>query len=371
MKINRISRIAAVGAIATLALAGCTAANEGGGGNGGENGSASELSGNISATGASSQSAAQGAWVKGFQDAHADVNVNYEPTGSGAGRDNFIAGAANSNFVGSDRAFNDEEVAAGGFGACSTDEIIEVPLYISPVALAFNLDGIETLNLDATTIAGIFANTIDKWNDPAIAEQNPDVDLPDLAISEVRRSDPSGTTETFTSYLEAAAPEVWTWEAADEWPIPSGEAAQQTSGVAQAISGGNGTIGYLDASQIPSGAGQVHIEVDGEYVAYSAEAASLLVENSPLAEGRGESDIVFDVDPAAATGGAYPIALVSYLIGCVEYEDANTATLVKEYFTYMASEEGQEAAAADAGNAPISEGLRSTVQAAIDRIVTE
>lgn len=362
MKLTRIAQIGAVGAVAALALAGC-AANEAA--PGGTADTPTGLSGTVNATGASSQTSAQEAWVAGFQTANPDVTINYEPTGSGTGRENFLAGS--SEFIGSDRAFNDEEIAAGGFGACVSDEIVEVPLYISPVAVAFNLEGIDTLNLDAATIAGIFAGTITNWNDPAIAANNADANLPDLAISPVHRSDPSGTQETFTSYLKAVAPEVWTHEASDEWPIDGGEAAQGTSGVIQAITAGNGTIGFADASQAGD-LGQVHIEVDGEFVAYSSEAASLLVENSPLVEGRGAGDLVFDVDPAGATGGAYPIALVSYLIGCVEYEDANTAELVKSYFEYMASAEGQDAAADNAGNAPISEGLREQVLAAIDTI---
>ena len=79
-------------------------------------------------------------------------------------------------------------------------------------------------------------------------------------------------------------------------------------------------------------------------------------------------DLVFDVDPAAAPAGSYPIALVSYLIACEQYEDQNTAELVKAYFEYVASEEGQQAAADNAGSAPISEGLREKVLAAIDTI---
>lgn len=363
MKISRIARIGAIGAVAALTLVGC-AANEGGTG-GSEQPAESTLSGTIDATGASSQAAAQEAWVAAFQTANPDVTVNYEPTGSGTGRENFLEGG--SDFIGSDRAFNDEEIAAGGFGACATDDIVEVPLYISPVAVAFNLEGVESLNLDAATIAGIFAGSISNWNDPAIAALNEGVELPDLAISPVHRSDPSGTQETFTTYLESAAPEVWTYEAADVWPIESGEAAQGTSGVVQAITAGNGAIGFADASQVGD-LGQVHVEVDGEFVAYSAEAASLLVENSPLAEGRGDGDLVFDVDPASATGGAYPIALVSYLIGCEQYEDATVAELVKEYFTYIASPEGQDAAADNAGSAPISDGLREQVLTAIDLI---
>lgn len=366
MKISKIARIAAIGAVASLALAGC-AANEGDAPTtpSEEPSETTTLSGTISATGASSQTAAQEAWQAGFQTLHTGATVNYEPTGSGTGRTNFLEGA--SNFIGSDRAFNDDEIAAGGFGACVTDDIIEVPLYISPVAVAFNLDGIESLDLDAATLANIFAGNITTWNDPAIASFNDGVALPDLAITPVHRSDPSGTQETFTKYLSSAAGDVWTDEPADVWPLTGGEAAQGTSGVKQVISAGVGTIGFLDASQAGE-FGQVHIEVQGEFVAYSSEAASALVEGSPLREGRGAGDLVFDVDPAAAPAGAYPIALVSYLIGCEQYEDANTAALVKAYFEFMASAEGQDAAAANAGNAPISEGLRTKALAAIDLI---
>ncbi|HCS62360.1 MAG TPA: phosphate ABC transporter substrate-binding protein PstS [Microbacterium sp.] len=364
MKISRIARIGAVGAVAALALAGC-AANEGGTGGTTEEPTNSTLSGTVDATGASSQTAAQEAWVAAFQTANPDVTINYEPTGSGTGRTNFQEGA--SNFIGSDRAFNDEEIAAGGFGACTTDDIVEIPAYISPVAVAFNLEGVETLNLDAASIAGIFAGTITNWNDPAIAEQNDGVELPDLAISAVHRSDPSGTQETFANYMSATAGDVWTYEVSDEWPIEGGEAAQGTSGVKQAITAGNGAIGFLDASQA-EGLGLVHVGVNGEYIEYSADAASALVEGSELAAGRGEGDLVFDVDPAAAPDGSYPIALVSYLIGCEQYEDANVAELVKTYFEYIVSAEGQDAAAENAGNAPISDGLREKAIAAIDLI---
>lgn len=370
MKISAFARVAAIGAVATLALAGCAANEPDAPAPTTSESSSAEpttpaLEGTISATGASSQANAQEAWQAGFQTANPGVTVNYEPTGSGTGRTNFQTGA--SEFIGSDRAFKVDEIA-GGFEMCATPEIVEVPLYISPVAVAFNLDGIETLNLDSETIAKIFAGQITNWNDPAIAAHNDGVSLPDQAISPVHRSDKSGTQGTFTAYLVSAAPEVWTWEDADEWPTDlAGEGAQGTSGVKAAISGGAGTIGFLDASQA-DGLGQVHIEVAGGYVAYSAEAASALVENSPLEDGRTAGDLVFDVDPASAPAGAYPIALVSYLVACEQYEDENIGNLVREYFLHMASEEGQAAAAANAGNAPISAGLRDKAVAAINLI---
>ncbi len=368
MKISRIARIGAIGAVAALALAGCAANEATPTDDTSDAPATSTLSGQIEATGASSQEAAQQSWVAAFQIANPDTTINYTATGSGTGRENFLAGS--SNFIGSDRAFNAEELAAGGFGSCSTDEIVEIPVYISPVAVAFNLDGIDSLNLDGATIAGIFSGAITNWNDAAIASQNPDVTLPDQAIVPVHRADASGTQETFTKYLSAVAPDVWTYEAADEWPLATGEAGDGTSGVVDAITNGAGYIGFADASRT-TGLGQVAVEVDGEYVAYSAEATAALVEASPLEEGRSDHDLAFAVDPAAAPAGSYPIALVSYLIGCVEYDDAETASLVKAYFQYVASAEGQDAAAEAAGSAPISDALRTQVNAAIDAIVTE
>lgn len=375
MKLTRLSGIAALGAVAALTLAGCAANEETAPatsapseGTSSEAPAAGGATGTIGATGASSQAAAQAALVATFQSQNSGVTVNYESTGSGAGRDNFLAGA--SDFIGSDRAYHLDELSAG-FKGCASDSIVEVPTYISPVAVAFNLPGVDTLNMDAATIAGIFAGEITQWNDEAIASQNEGVELPDSAITPVNRSDASGTTETFVSYLSATAGDVWTYEVGDEWPIDGTERAQGTQGIAQVLGSSEGTIGYLDASQIPADAGQVAVGVDGEYVPYSAEAASKLIENSPLEEGREAQDLVFAVDPASASDGAYPIALVSYLISCTEYEDTTKAQLVKDYFTFVASAEGQEISAAEAGSAPISDSLREQVNAAIDAIVTE
>lgn len=375
MKLTRLSGIAALGAVAALTLAGC-AANETTSTNTNTESQApsddasttTTVAGTLGASGASSQLSAQEALIAAFQTANPDATINYESTGSGVGQTNFQQGA--SDFIGSDAAFETSQFA-DGFAACASDSIVEIPTYISPVAVAFNLPGIDTLNLDAATIAGIFAGEITTWNDEAIASQNEGVELPDSAITPVNRSDDSGTTETFTAYLEATAGDVWTYEAAKTWPITGTESANGTQGVAEVLGSSEGTIGYLDASQIPAGAGQVAVGVDGDYIAYSAEAASKLVENSPLEEGREAQDVVFAVDPTTASDGAYPIALVSYLIGCVDYGDTDKATLVKEYFSYVASAEGQQVSSEAAGSAPISDSLREKVNAAIDTIVTD
>ena len=362
MNLKRFGVPAVIAVTAAIALSSC-AANESGAA---APESASSLSGNLVGAGASSQDAAQQAWIAAFQTANPDVTIDYDPSGSGAGRETFLEGA--SDFAGSDRAFNDEEIAAGGFAKCAPDtDIVELPVYISPIAVIFNVEGVDSLDLDAATVAGIFAGTITKWNDPAIASQNPDATLPDQAITPVHRSDDSGTTENFTDYLAATAPEVWTYEPDGVWPLESGEGAQGTSGVVDAVTNGTGTIGYADASRAGD-LGTVSIKVGDEYVSYSPEAAAAVVDASPLAEGRSEGDLAIEVDHATEEAGVYPIILVSYLIGCQQYADSENVELVKSYFSYVASPEGQDAAAEAAGSAPISDSLRDQINAAIDSI---
>jgi phosphate transport system substrate-binding protein len=325
----------------------------------------SDLAGTLIGAGSSAQQSAQEAWVAGFQSANPDVTVEYDPIGSGGGRDTFAAGG--SQFAGTDRAFNDEEVAADEFAACVPGSgIVEIPNLISPIAVIFHLDGVESLDLDAATIAGIFAGTVTNWNDPAIAEQNPGVDLPDLTITAVHRADDSGTTANFTEYLAANAPEVWAAGAVDSWPEEyPGEAAPQTSGVVDAVTNGTGTIGYADASRAGD-LGTVAVRVGEDYVRYSPEAASAIVDVSTFVPGRGPYDLALELERDTAEAGVYPVVLISYLVGCVEYLDPSRVELVKAYFSYIVSPEGQAAAADAAGSAPMSESLREKAVAAIE-----
>jgi phosphate transport system substrate-binding protein len=323
-----------------------------------------DLSGTLNGAGASSQTAAMQAWQAGFTASNPDVTVNYDPVGSGGGREQFLGGAI--DFAGSDAYLDDEEMAAAA-DRCYGGGAINLPTYISPIAVIYNLDGVENLQLSPATIAGIFDQKITNWNDPAIAADNPDATLPDQAITPVNRSDKSGTTENFLEYLSAAAPDAWPHEADDVWPVSGGESAQGTSGVVQAVSAGQGTIGYADASQAGD-LGIAAVKVGDEYVEYTPEAAAAVVEASEAVSGRPEGDLAYDLARDTTDSGAYPIVLISYHVACTQYDDPATAELVKAFLTYVASDAGQQAAAAAAGSAPISEGLRQQVQASIDSI---
>lgn len=364
MKISRIAQLGAIAAVAALTLTAC-ASNEGGGGDAPSNAPAG-LTGTLNGSGATSQQVAIQAWTAAFQTTNPDATVNYDPQGSGTGRESFQSGAV--QFAGSDRPFKLDEIEGGSFGACADGaDLVELPAYVSPIAIVFNLEGVDELQLDADTLAGIFAGTVTSWDDPAIVATNPDATLPATAITPVHRSDKSGTTGSFTDYLAATAETVWTHGSVEEWPISGGEAAQGTSGVVNAVKGGAGTIGYVDSSQA-TGLTSVSVKVGDEYVNHSAEGAAKAVDASPLEEGRAASDLAIAIDRTTSEAGAYPVVLISYLIGCTEYQDAATGELVKGFFASAISPEGQDAAAANAGSAPISDTLREKAQSAVDAI---
>jgi phosphate transport system substrate-binding protein len=349
--------------VLSLALTACGAANEDTASTSGAGSEATALSGTLAGAGSSAQAAAMEAWVAGFNSENPDVTVNYDPIGSGGGREQFIAGG--TDFAGSD-AYLDEEELPVAQERCGGD-VIEVPEYVSPIAVAFNLDGVDALNLGPAEIAGIFAQKITTWDDPAIAEINPDVELPSTKITPVNRSDESGTTENFVEYLAATAPDVWTYEISGVWPVKGGEAAQGTSGVVGAIEGGNGAIGYADASQVGD-LSVAKVGVGDEYVEYSPEAAAKVLEVSAKAAGSGDTSFVYDLARDTTESGTYPIVLVSYGIACTTYDSQEKADLVKAFMGYVTSEAGQQAAAESAGSAPIPASLRDQIAPVIEGI---
>lgn len=364
---KRYGRPAVIAIAAALVLSSCASNEEPAGSTAtdGSDDTASALSGTLNAAGASSQGSAQEAWIKGFQTANPDVTINYDPSGSGAGRETFIAGG--SAFAGSDSYLSDDELA-GTFAACAPDTLaVDLPVYISPIAVIFNIDGVDELNMDADTLAKIFKGDITSWNDPAIVALNADAELPSTAITAVHRSDDSGTTKNFADYLFQAAPDVWTEKPADPFPYQSGEGAQGTSGVVDAVTNGVGTIGYADASRAGD-LGVAKIKVGEEFVEYTAEAAAAVVDGSPLVEGRADNDLAIKLDRLTTNPAEYPLVLVSYAVVCEEYADAEQGELVKEYVGYMASEEGQEEAATSAGAAPLSADQQANVAAVLETV---
>ncbi len=333
------------------------------------------ISGEFAGAGASSQKSAVDAWIAGFQQQYPDAQIAYDPSGSGAGVNSFLQG--NALWAGSDASLSDDQVSQSSSRCANGTTAFDIPVYISPIAIVYNLSDAgfngsdKHIQMSADTVAKIFDGKITKWNDDAIKAENPGVDLPDLAITPVYRSDKSGTTKNFQNYLSQAAPNSWSYEPGENWPGSAGQGASGTSGVISTVKQAQGTIGYADASQAGE-LGTVAVKVGDEYVPYSAEAAAKVVDASPQdTSAKGDNRIVIKIDHATTAEGAYPVVLVSYDVACPAYEKASDAQFVKQWLTYVVSEDGQKTAADNAGSAPMSDTLRQKVLASINNIKTE
>ena len=330
------------------------------------------ISGNFQGAGASSQQSAVEAWIAGFQGANPDAKIAYNPSGSGAGVQTFLTGA--TAWAGSDKALSDDEVEQSK-SVCADGTAFDVPVYVSPIAVIFNLKGVSDagkhINMDADTIAKIFDGKITKWNDPAIADQNKDLTLPDTAITVVHRSDKSGTTQNFVSYFKDQAPDSWTYDLSENWPNEVGQGAKGTSGVVSTVKQADGTIGYADFSQVGD-LGTVAVKVGDSYNEISAEAGSKVIEDSKQDDTvKGDNRIVIKINHATEAKGAYPIVLVSYDIVCPAYKDTKQAEFAKAWLTYVTSDEGQKAAQDAAGTAPLPSSLKSEITKSIKAIKTK
>jgi phosphate transport system substrate-binding protein len=352
----------------TFSMAACGAGNEGGSDStSGSDSSSDAVAGTIKGAGASSMEKAQNEWIAKFTDEAPDATVEYAPDGSGTGREKFINGAV--NFAGTDSAMSEEEIASAKEKGC-TGETIQFPIYVSPIAVAFNLKGVDSLNLSAPVIADIFSGKIKTWNDPAIAKDNKGVTLPDTKITPVNRSDESGTSKNFSSYLAEAAPENWKHEPDDVWPVKGGEAAKGTSGVVDTIGAGEGNIGYADASQIGD-LTAAKIKAGKEFIEYSPDAAAKILESAKRTDESSATNFAVKLDRGNAGEGVYPVVLVSYAVACTDYKDPETAKTVKAYLEYAISEDGQKASTDAAGSAALSEGSTKSATSALDQIKTD
>jgi phosphate transport system substrate-binding protein len=358
--LRRAGLPAAVVLTVGLALTGC--GDKSTSGSGGSSGG-----GTLNGGGATSQANAQTTWRASYQKQNGGT-INYEEVGSGTGIQNFISKAY--SFAGTD-AYLDSSDMSSASKACGSD-VVEVPAYVSPIAVAFNLPGVKSLDLDSKTIADIFTGKVTTWNDQEIASQNPKVKLPSTAITPVHRSDESGTTFNFTDYLNQTSNGAWSEDANTVWPASAkgGQGADGTSGVIGLIGQTQGAIGYADDSAVKADGslGVVSIKVGSSYNPPSAEGAAKVLAASPAAPGQPATSMATNIDRKATASGDYPLMLVSYLLACEKYSDSATADSVKGYLTYIVSADGQKAAADSAGSAPLDPSLSQKATSIVSKI---
>ncbi len=372
VKLQRKNRLRALslGAVAVsgaLALTAC-GSDDTSSGSGGASASASSSSsikcdgakGQLLSDGSSAQKNAVDAWVKNFSQA-CGVQINYKAGGSGAGVTAFTQGQI--PWAGSDSALKPEEVTASK-KVCSGGQGIDLPMVGGPIAVGYNLSGVDNLVLNASTLAKIFNSKIAYWDDAAIKKLNPSAKLPHLKIQAFHRSDDSGTTDNLTKYLIAAAKSDWPYSGGKTWQAKGGQSAAQSSGVAQQVKQTNGSIGYFELSYVGDGVTPVSIDTGASApVAPSTDSATKAIAAAKVV-GTG-SDLSLSLDYATKAEGAYPITLVTYEIVCDKGNKADTLPTVKAFLNYMASEDGQ-GMLADLKYAPMPDEIIAKVRTTIN-----
>jgi phosphate transport system substrate-binding protein len=274
--------------------------------------------------------------------------------GSGTGKKEFGQGL--TDFAGSDSTVKDTEGIAA-------DSFLYVPTVAAPITISYNLSGVSDLQLSPTTLAKIFQTDIKKWNDPAIAADNPGKSLPDKNITVAHRSDGSGTTSNFTKYLDAAAPGVWKLKSGDtvNWPA-STQGGEKNTGVAQVIKQADGGIGYVDLSDAKA-SGLTFAKIknkDGNFVAPTLEGAT-----AALAGAQVKDDLTYN--PLNASGAdAYPITAPTYILVKKSYGDATKAALVKAFVRYILTD--GKSIAKDVNFATLPDTLQQKALAQLDNV---
>jgi phosphate transport system substrate-binding protein len=358
-------------AIAAMSLTACGSDNNAGtssssSASGSSSAAAADCGGknSVTAEGSTAQQNAIAEFNKVWGQTCSGKTLAYNPTGSGAGVDQFIAKQV--DFAGSDSALKDDQVTKAA-ERCGGNPAWNLPLVFGPVALAYSVDGVDKLVVNADVVAKIFQGEIKKWNDPAIAALNSGATLPDADIKPIYRSDSSGTTDNFQKYLGAAAPAAWTKGAGKEFQGGAGEGAQKSSGVVQAIQATPGAIGYVEKgfaqqaglkmAQIDSGAGPV--ELTDETTGKAVDTAKF--------KGEG-NDLTLDLNAlyASKEAGSYPLMLATYEIVCSKGYDADTAAAVKSFLTVSANE-GQANLSA-AGYVPLPAAFKERLLKSVDAI---
>ncbi|MGW7363798.1 phosphate ABC transporter substrate-binding protein PstS [Streptomyces sp. NPDC054841] len=295
--------------------------------------------GKVPGSGSTAQKNAMEHWIKEYQRACPSVRIAYNALGSGAGVAQFMRQA--TAFGGTDGALKPADVELSR-DACPGGKAIDLPMTGGPIAIGYNLNGVDDLVLDARTLAKIFDSEITNWADPAIRKLNPGVELPDLTIQAVHRADDSGTTQNLNAYLSGAAPREWPYPKEKAWQGKGGHSATGSDGVANSVRNTEGTIGYFELSfatglKIPT----VRIATGASRpVAATPETASAGIASAEVV-GK-NNDLALKLNYATRAEGAYPIVLVTYEIVCDVGNQPETLPALKSFLAYTASEEGQK-----------------------------
>lgn len=273
-------------------------------------------------------------WFKTYNTEHPEIFVGYQSVGSSQGVTSMIDGTV--DFGASDAAMSAEEMSRVKRG------VQLLPVTAGSIVLAYNLDGVDNLQLSREAYAGIFLGTVKKWNDPLIAEHNKGANLPDSDINVVVRSDGSGTTYVFTQHLSAISPEFAASPGTHKLPAwPVGSKSKGNEGVTGSIKTTPGSIGYVEFGYADNnGLKMAALENKAEkFIKPTIASFQAGLEGAEF----DENLIAWIPDPAGDT--AYPIVTFTWLLCYKEYDSAQKLKALKEVILYCLGDGQKESEA--------------------------
>jgi phosphate transport system substrate-binding protein len=369
LKLNRFGAAMSILAAAAVALSACDGDDHAAGGSATTGASPAKVAcggkPTLRASGSTAQANAMTRFVKAFEQACPGQSLNYTANGSGAGISEFLGNQ--TDFGGSDSPLNKDEYAKAQ-QRCGSP-VWNLPVVFGPIAIAYNVNGVTSLNLDGATAARIFNGGITGWNDPAVSALNPGVTLPAEPIRVVFRSDESGTTDNFQRYLDTASNGAWGKGAGKAFNGGVGEGARGNDGAAAAVKSTEGSITYnewsfaqaqhLNMAKVLTSAGPDPVAISPDSVGKTISAAWFISRGNDLA-----LDTISFYRPNQPD--AYPIVLATYEIVCSKYPDPQVGTAVKAFLqrTIGAGQDGL----ADNGYVPIPQEFKSRLSTAVDAV---
>lgn len=297
-------------------------------------------------------------WFSEYHKIHSDVQVNYQPIGSGGGIRQVTAGTV--DFGASDMPMTDKQLQEA-----KALNILNIPTVLGAVVPAYNIPGVTgEVKFTPDALAGIFLGKISKWNDKAITSANPGVNFPDKEIIVVHRSDGSGTTFIWTDYLSKISPEWKGQVGADtsvKWPVGLGQKGNE--GVAGSLRQMSGAIGYVELiyaiqNNIPYGSVR---NATGAFIKASLEGVTAAAASAP------KMPADFRVSITNAPGkDAYPISSFTWLLIPAQSKDAAKGKIIADFLNWMVTD-GQKMTSALA-YAPLPDNVAAKVKDAIKQV---
>jgi phosphate transport system substrate-binding protein len=298
-------------------------------------------------------------WIQDFSQTHQNVQINYQSIGSGGGIQQVKAKTV--DFGASDAALTDQQLAA-------MLPVVQIPESAGPVCLTYNLPGLtQPLRLSPEALAGIYLGTIKTWQDPLLAKDNPSVKLPSIAVIVAHRSEGSGTTNIFTTYLSAVSPDWKTKVGAGpavSWPIGIG--GKGSEGVTGNIRNSPGAIGYVELTY----AQQNHLptaaikNVAGQYVQPTAQGTTAAI--AAFSAQLTQDPRVPIVNPPASAPDGYPISGLTFLIIPKDGPNKAKRTALKQFIQYVITD-GQ-VTAGSLNYAPLPDGVKQYDQQQLQQL---